>query len=297
MSHHGPPPPSPLPPERRFPERRLEGPRRVKGGLKLSRDEAVARNALALKWMGLVESHVSPETLHEGLMYAQAGQVISLQVLSGAIESQVQGTAPRPYVVRVTVPVLSEQQWQGVIDAMAREAIHVAKLLGGELPPGVDEVFDSQDASLLPRTLSSTCRCAADAAGRCKHVAAVAHLVADRLSDEPLLILSLLGLPAERLLERLRHARTLHTHGVAVAHGEAPILEGQAPAAPLESLLDDFWRGSGEIDTIDWKPPETVPHALLRRLGPSPIAGKFPMVGLLASIYDTVADAARRKGV
>jgi hypothetical protein len=36
-----------------------------------------------------------------------------------------------------------------------------------------------------------------------------------------------------------------------------------------------------------------VPHALLRRLGPSPMNGRFPLVGLLASVYDTVAAAAR----
>jgi hypothetical protein len=27
---------------------------------------------------------------------------------------------------------------------------------------------------------------------------------------------------------------------------------------------------------------------LLRRMGPSPMGGKFPMVGLLASIYDSI---------
>ena len=36
-----------------------------------------------------------------------------------------------------------------------------------------------------------------------------------------------------------------------------------------------------------------VPHALLIRLGSTPIEGKFPFLGLLASIYDSVSDNAR----
>ena len=39
-------------------------------------------------------------------------------------------------------------------------------------------------------------------------------------------------------------------------------------------------------------PAVHAPHALLRRLGPSPLRGRFPLVGLLASVYDTVAQRA-----
>lgn len=285
---------------RRFGERRPEGPRRVKNGLKLSnREGRVARNPLAERWLRLIEGHVAPETMRQGLEYAQAGQIVSMQVTPGTIEAQVQGTAGRPYATRLNVPALDERQWQTLIEAMAGEAIYVAKMLAGELPPGIDEVFEAQGLALLPSVerLSSSCTCAAgEGKGRCKHVAAAGHLFADQLSEQPLLVFTLLGLPAEPLLERLRQARTLHTHGVAMAHGEARIVEAHVGAAPLESLIDDFWRGSGEIDAIDWQPPPTaVKHALLRRLGPSPIAGKFPMVGLLASIYDAVAEAARRR--
>jgi len=44
-------------------------------------------------------------------------------------------------------------------------------------------------------------------------------------------------------------------------------------------------------------PSETepfAPHALLRRRGPTPLQGKFPLVGLLASIYDSIAEHGRK---
>ncbi len=292
-------PPSSLPPEKRFAERRFDGPRRVKHGMKLSsREGPVARSPLASQWMTLVESHVPPELMQQGLEYARSGQIVSMQALVGEIDARVQGTAARAYVVRIMLPSFSEQQWDALIETMAGEAIYVAKLLAGELPPGLDQLFAKQGAALLPAPdgIRSSCTCSAGANGGCKHVATVAHLLADQLSDRPLLIFTILGQPVERLVERLRQARVLHTHGVASAHGEAMSSTMTSGAPPIDSLVDDFWRGAGD-DAEQPASPEAqhVPHALLRRLGTSPLAGRFPMVGLLASIYDAVSDAARRK--
>ena len=41
--------------------------------------------------------------------------------------------------------------------------------------------------------------------------------------------------------------------------------------------------------------PTHLPHTLLRRLGISPMNGKFPMVGLLETIYDDVSVAASKR--
>jgi uncharacterized Zn finger protein len=290
-------------PQRRF-HQRPEGPRKVRDGLKLStRDGPVARHPLAERWLQLIEARVPADIMNAGLEYARSGQVVTLHVLPGEIDARVQGTAPRPYTVRIGMPAFDDAPWQRVIEAMAGEAIHAAKLLAGELPPALDETLASLRLSLLPESgageaaLAASCTCPGGSAGACKHVAAVAAMFADQLSNNPLLIFTLLGLPAERLIERLRQARAIHTHGTASAHGEADIPGSQVAAPPLESVLDDFWRGAGDLEEVQWQPPPgAVPHALLRRLGPSPMQGKFPMVGLLASIYDAVADAARQRG-
>jgi uncharacterized Zn finger protein len=235
-----------------------------------------------------------------GIEYARAGQIVSLQVSPGLIEAPVQGTAPRPYSVRITLQPFSEAQWQQVIEAMAVEAIHHAKLLAGEIPPAIDQTLDALDLSLLPETdgVKTQCTCATGtaSAGACKHVAAAGALFADQLSNHPLLVFGLRGLPADRLIERLRQQRAIHTHGVAAAHGEADIPGSQVAALPLETTLDDFWHGSGDLESIVWQAPASaVPHALLRRLGPSPLQGRFPMAGLMASIYDAVAAEARKR--
>ena len=70
---------------------------------------------------------------------------------------------------------------------------------------------------------------------------------------------------------------------------------GCETAASLESSVEDFWRPGPQMAALRREPPaEYAAHALLRRLGPSPLPGKFPLVGLLASIYDAVSDDALR---
>ena len=123
------------------------------------------------------------------------------------------------------------------------------------------------------------------------YVCSVEYLV-ERLVDAPTSVFALRGLAPEPLLDRLRQARTIHTRGVALAHAE-PVPQGaRDEPIPLEMTVEDFWRTHGHSD--DAPPPEHVPHAILRRLGPSPLNGKFPLSGLLASIYDQVASYARR---
>jgi uncharacterized Zn finger protein len=201
-------------------------------------------------------------------------------------------------VTRIEIPSFSDAQWQRVIEAMANEAIHQAKMLSGELPPGLEQTLGTLDLPLLPQPNDTafSCTCATGQSGQpCKHVAALAAMFADQLSEDPLLLFALLGMPADQLIERLRQARTIHTYGAAAAHAEVNIPGSQVAAAPLESLIDDFWHGASDLESVEWQPPAgAVPHALLRRLGPSPLKGRFPMVGLLASIYDSVATAARQ---
>lgn len=292
---------------RSFAERRSDGPRKVRGGIKLQKNFASEPGSpdqepgLVQKWLGLISTKIEHQHMTAGLEYARAGQVVSMDVQAGLIDSRVQGTAARPYVTRLRLPVMNAEQWERIIQAMSAEAVYLAKLLANELPPAVDQLFASHDLAFMPSdpsgiTLECTCLTGLRHEG-CKHAAAVGYLIGEKLSQQPLLMFLLKGMPVERVVERLSQARTIQSRGVAAAHSDPLIPESQAPVAPLESCIDEFWRGSmrGMDSTgLDIAPPvEHVAHALLRRLGPSPMNGRFPMVGLLASVYDTVAASAK----
>lgn len=121
-------------------------------------------------------------------------------------------------------------------------------------------------------------------------------LFAEQLSREPRGAIALRGLDPTRLLDRLRQARTIRARGVASAHVDPMIPETQGEPPALESVVEDYWRAGPRLHEFEIAPPpKHVDHALLKRLGPSPLPGRFPLVGLLASIYDTVREDAERR--
>lgn len=293
------PAPGATPPSDR--SRKPDGPRRVRHGIRLKRKEALETLPDgARRWLDLIHGAASLEARLLGLEYALAGQAASLAIIPGAVESLVQGRSPRPYAVRIESQTLDAAEWNCVIGAMAQEAIFAAKLLAGELPSTIDEPFRAAGRSLVPASPAElTVSCSCGEALPCKHAVAVALLVAERIEVDPQVLLTLRGLPVERLLERLQEARARLSvagtgRGAATAMSARSAL-GTDPLPPIESCLHDFWRPGRSLADFDAAPAgHHAPHALLRRLGPSPLGGRFPMVGLLASAYDTIRAAGLR---
>jgi uncharacterized Zn finger protein len=274
-------------------ERRSATPRRVRSGVKLRGGEV--RTWVGGRWLALVEQLVGiPERLG-GRDYARRGQTVTLEFVPGGIEARVQGRAARPYTTRWRIPVFDEGQWQRLIDAMAAEALYAAKLLARELPEAVDELPGLGDLHLLPRAPEVRLECDCGRGAACRHAAAIGYLAAERLDRDPLKAFELRGMAVPRLLERLAAVRARQTRSVA-AHAEPLVPHAvQQASRPLEACLDSFWRPGPQLAELQrMPPPQHAPHALLRRLGPSPLAGRFPLVGLLASVYDTVAQEAIR---
>jgi uncharacterized Zn finger protein len=253
---------------------------------------------LASRWLGLVESCIGAERMEQGLEYARAGQVVSWSVQPGEIVADVQGRAGRPYQTKLLLDPWSVAHWDALIASMAGEAIHATRLMSGELPPALDELAAALGLELVPLSgakLGFECTCAARDERGCKHAGAAAYLVAERLLTDPLLLLKFRGMTAEDLVERLRGARTVLTQGAAPAHGESMLGPRGRDVPPLEQSIENFWRCGEQLTELEQAPPpQHVSHALLRRLGPSTLKGKFPLVGLLASVYDEVSAAAIR---
>lgn len=309
------------------PPKQLLHPRRVRGGVKLSGGVVDGPTLWAAqRWMRLAELVAQGTRLAEGLEYAKLGQTKRLANLPGRIEASVQGRADRPYTVTITMGVIPEAGWVPVVGAMSEGAIYAAKLLSGELPTNIEDVFAPRGLKLFPTEpseLTVSCTCvehtqalqamkdrqaageatpagdASDAAW-CKHLCCVAYLMAQRLATEPFLMFSLRGLDGRELLERLRDQRASagappgDRQPVYVQHISGVT---DSPGAPLEEVILGFWDAGAGLASVDLPlSPPAVSHPLLRRLGQSPFSqAPFPLVGLLASCYETISEAARRE--
>lgn len=278
-------------------------PRKVRGGVRLV--DANWPTVLSWgprRWLGAMERCATAESLRLGADYARKGQTRTLDIHSGGLRAAVQGRMIGAYRVTIEWPVFSADVWEQATTAMVDQAIHAAKLLAGELPQALEDLFAELNSPLVPggpEDLRWSCTCGANRDdGWCKHASCAGFLVAQAMQREPFIVFTMRGLPAEELVERLRQRRaTTAAHGQTAARGGAVVaIEGvTGPGKPLEDCGENFWDAGAGLEQLETplREPE-VRHALLRRLGPTPFKeGKFPLVGLLATCYETIGREAR----
>ena len=274
--------------------KRTTTPRTGKPGLKLKTAMEDLRLHTPSAWViDSIHEHFSMDRLVAGQTYAMDGQIRSLQLSTGLIKSSVQCTEEKPFRLEIDIPVLTSDQWTKVAQRMAGEARIAARLSAGKVPSNLSTMLE--DCNLAAFADGLTVRCTCKDKKLCKHAAAALFLTAQRLLATPLLYFELRGTDKDDLLIKLRQARTLDAKGEARAH--ASIREDEIPTLPpLEDCLEDYWRSPHALKDADRAAmPPHLPHTLLRRLGNSPMEAKFPMVGLLETIYDDVSRVAREQ--
>jgi uncharacterized Zn finger protein len=277
----------------RFPKSR---PRAAKGGIKAqSKRGAFGQSWWAKRWIGVLESFDIGARLGRGRSYARNGQVLSIDIEEGRVKAKVQGSRPQPYAVTVEVKVLAPGEWEQVVRALSGQALFVAKLLAGEMPQDIEEVFEAAGLSLFPgkqADLVTDCSCP-DWSNPCKHVAAVYYLLGEEFDRDPFLLFRLRGLGREELLRRLSHLAP-----AAEAAPAAPEAAAEAPAEPAAALPADpgaFWTAGGLPDDV-YGDVQSAPvsGAWLQRLGNFPFwRGDQRLLDALEPVYE----GASRRGL
>jgi uncharacterized Zn finger protein len=284
----------------RRPSQQAERPRRVRAGRRLATNDWPGRLGWAgLTWLNAIRGLATERAWTEGLDYAERGQTRRLEPFVGGATASVQGRRYRAYEITMRVEPFSHDQWDAIVKTMVKRSLFAARLLTGEVPSTIEEdVFGGLSLGLIPRSLSevtSTCDCAEDDPW-CKHACCAAMLLAEDIDDKPFLLFGLRGMDGDDLLERLHQRRELESRstGQSASALRQPFPGDEQPALPLELCLDDFWEAPPTLDDFETVPHKPqVNHALLRRLGPSPFQeGRFPLVGLLATCYDTISASA-----
>ena len=214
----------------------------VEGGIAArSKRGAIGETWWSQRFIELLESFGVGSRLARGRSYARRGQVVELEVEAGVVLAKVQGSRYTPYRVRIRAKALTEHQWRRVEKAMAAQALPLAKLLAGEMPRDIEDVFASCKLTLFPRTnaeLKATCTCP-DWENPCKHIAAAYYILAERFDEDPFLIFAWRGRDQDELLERLRARRGA---GSAPSSAATQATRPAPDPVPLADQLDSFWR-------------------------------------------------------
>ncbi len=272
-------------------------PIRVDGGIKArSRRGAIGEQWWSRRFISVLESYGMSGRLARGRSYARAGQVLDFELSQGKVTARVQGSRVRPYQVRIGVLPLTTAQWRRVLQELASQALFRAKLLAGEMPHEIEEVFGACGTPLFPRSaadLDMHCSCP-DWGVPCKHLAAVCYVLAEEFDRDPFGMLAWRGKGRDELLAALRRIQ-----GGAPEAGGAPGPAGTSraaldvPAPPLEECLDGFWSpglSPARLRALATLRDAAAPDLLLRMFAPPPVQvrGK-DLADVLAPAYQQLA--------
>jgi uncharacterized Zn finger protein len=272
------------------------GPIAVEGGIKAkSKRGAIGEQWWSRRFIAVLESYGMSGRLQRGRNYARRGQVLEFSLVAGKVAARVQGSRPTPYKVTLAVRPLTAAQWRTVESRLAAQALFRARLLAGEMPAEIEQVFADAGTPLFPqssRDLTMDCNCP-DWGFPCKHVAAVCYVVAVAFDDDPFAMLAWRGKSRDDLLAALRGMGAQATAGAVVGGvvgggGRAPGGGPSGPVAvvspalavlsdvagpPLEESLADFWSpGLSQARLRATPPSPAMPPDLLLRLSEPPPA-------------------------
>lgn len=279
----------------------LTNPRRVRGGVKLKlKPDEQPTSWITQRLLRVAEEGADGQVNREGLEYARAGQTKRLTIEGTLCEGIIQGRSDKPYKTELALSQYSAHDQEQIIAAMADQMRYAAKLLAGELPSNIEDVFAPLELRLFPTEpsdLSPTCSCPdwSEESPWCKHAVCLTSLLAEHLGNEPMSVFGLHGMPGQDLIDGLRQKRAIGVQGPGPAPVLIPHIQGisDIPSPPLEDQIESFWSVGDSLEELDTPiAPPPVSCVLLRRLGPSPFLGRFPLVGLMQTCYELIGQAA-----
>jgi len=281
----------------RRPTRYADKPRKVRNGVRMTVADWPDRlGPMARRILDSCTPAASPESWAAALAYAKAGQTRAIEFAPGEVRAQVQEAAASPADITIRFRAFTEDQWNAIIEAMHHRAVFAASLLAGEMPAGIGELFAGLSLRLEPlhpEDFEITER-GRPVTAWSPAVCCAILLMVDAIDREPFTVFLTRGMAGEDLIDRLRVRREADLDGPTPTGAEGSRLASEPTAEPLDAIMSRFWEAGPELDLVETTPrPPEVNNALLRRLGPSPFkAARFPLVGLLATVYEIVSKGA-----
>lgn len=234
--------------------------------------------SLGKRFLAVLESLGMGYGLQRGRRLARAGQVLSISLSTSIVVAQVQGSRQAPHRARVGIKAFTGPEWARIEQALAGQAMFAAKLLAGEMPADIEDVFADLGLKLFPdtmRELSIDCTCP-EWEVPCEHAAAVCHVLAESFDADPFEVFAWRGRGRQALLDRMRDLRVITDDAVSEEDG-----------LPLGRCLDSFWsRPNPPMAALPAPMRTTVADAVLDELDPLPVSLRgHEVVDLLRPAY------------
>jgi uncharacterized Zn finger protein len=268
------------------------GPIRVDNGIRAkSKRGSIGSSWWSRRFITVLESLELGSRLANGRAYARSGQVLTLEVAAGSVRATVQGSRQQPYEASIELAQIWQTHWERVERKLAEQVIFSAKLLAGEMPPDLEQVFTELRLALFPHNaeeLSMRCSCP-DNSVPCKHLAATLYLLAEAFDHDPFLILAWRGRDKAELLNNLRRLRGAESSTVDAARRSLWDELRDVPEPALTDRVDTYFNCQSKTTRLERPAAILVPDAILRELDPLLLeVDGIPITELLRPAYLTM---------
>lgn len=223
----------------------------------------------ARRWIAALEKFGWAARLERGQDYARRGNVLELDISPGQISGQVQGSRPWPYRVEIGLQPLTDDQWDRVIRRLGKQALYAAKLLAGDMPQNIEDIFNAAEIALIPKRATDftmTCSCP-DPVVPCKHIAAVFYVLGQEFDRDPFVLFELRGRTRQDVVNVLQgrsNDEVINALPLVPSDNGNGVQSGES-----------FWKSSVPLsDFAIHISPAPAPGGLLKRLGPLPLRGQ-----------------------
>lgn len=200
------------------------------------------------RWLDLLDSYRFKKRLERARNYSRQGNVLSIEFKGAKVLARVQGSEEEPYKVSLSIDSFTDEQWSYVIETMSQKAIFAAKLLAGEMPQNIEEVFTTNGLSLFPFTLSDIdgkCSCP-DKVNPCKHIGAVYYQLGDRFSEDPFVLFQLRGRTKEQVISSLRQLRSSKVKATTTKTSD---IKQPIPSTQPSVKISNFWQYNEPLES------------------------------------------------
>ncbi|MBW4679940.1 MAG: SWIM zinc finger family protein [Microcoleus vaginatus WJT46-NPBG5] len=232
-------------------------------------DIQVSREWWVERWLELLDSYRFKKRLERARVYAREGNVLCIEFKGPKVLARVQGTDPQPYQVSLSMDAFTDEEWSYVIETLSEKALFSAKMLAGEMPQNIEQVFIKNGLNLFPYRLDdirSRCSCP-DKANPCKHIGAIYYLLGDRFSEDPFVLFQLRGRSKEQIIDALRQLRG---KGEGEKGGEGENTPFHVSSAMPQ--LEQFWQYNEQLESsLVVIAPAPSSETILDVLGPLPL--------------------------
>ena len=174
---------------------------RFAGGIKLQLKDSGSRSWWVRKWMDRIAALGVGTRAGKARQYALRGQVARLEMAGPRVKAAVVGARPGAYRVELSFRQVEGAARARILAGIRKEPVTVARLLAGDLPMEVGELFRQEGFDLFPgaklgeREYDMTCSCTCpDWANPCKHTLALLYVLGGEIAIRPLILLELRGI-------------------------------------------------------------------------------------------------------